>query len=840
MKKNNVVEKEIILSKNFHLSSSAYEKWYLKVFLVIMCFFGVFGATFSFITSFDLEIHKLMIITFMILFITIFSTIFFNKKYTNILIIAINIVYIVLYFLFKNIVIYGVINICNEINNKLISVTGGILLDISSLLSEEININLEASMGIALTFIMFIITEAVCYSIIYKNNFILLLIVTLPCIEIGVFFAIMPDILPFLMLIICWIVACSFSVFKVSLKNKEEFKYNKRKKKYYYANGRIKRNIKIKSGMILAIISFLLFFLVFLAYPQEKYLGNKKLIDTKREMAQYINNAEFKKIFSLFSSSATGGVNGGKLGSVESIEYDNETDLIVKADQFNDDIYLRGYVGEVYTGRSWGNISSNTYKKYKNLLGDICTQNLNYEAAEQYISSNAYKRYKNLLTNIYNQDLNEEEKIIQIENVGANNKYIYAPYNANYESNKDIFNFHNDSFVSPKTNKKSYSFYYYPYEFDNYLYTQFDEEYLDKENKYREFVYDVYTKLPESMLNKVREKYEDLGKGDDYSVDDKIELAKEVINNGTSYTLSPGKLPRGKDFVEYFLFENKKGYCAHYASAACVLLRMWGVPARYVEGYLVKSYGALNDEVNVKDSNAHAWVEVYIDGIGWRIVEVTPGYDDEDSYTTNNIDNREEQQNNIEETKNEEEQKEPLEEENDEDEKNNEEEENGQAEEEGNSSLEKTSENNGALNKFLTKNSILKVIFKNILLGFLIIVALISIILARYSYITNKNKKLFNTEDVNENVINMYKYLKSILDYLKKNSKEPLKDEDIIKNDEFDEILRILNKAEFSNHKISKEESETVRIFVENFADKNYNELSKIKRLIFKYIKVLY
>ena len=75
---------------------------------------------------------------------------------------------------------------------------------------------------------------------------------------------------------------------------------------------------------------------------------------------------------------------------------------------------------------------------------------------------------------------------------------------------------------------------------------------------------------------------------------------------------------------------------------------------------------------------------------------------------------------------------------------------------------------------------------------------------------------------------------------MKKNSKEPLKDEDIIKNDEFDEILQILNKAEFSNHKVSKEESETVRIFVENFADKTYVELSKIKRLIFKYIKVLY
>lgn len=826
MKKNNKVEKEIILSKDFHLSSSSYyENWYLKVFLVILCFFGVYGSLFSFITSFNLEVSRLTLVVFIILLITIFSLIFSMRKRRNALILAINIIYIILYFLFKDIVIYGFINIFVEVNDKLSSITGGILLDIYSLASEEINVGVQTSMSIALMFIAFIIIELVSYSIIYKSNFILLLIVTLPCLEIGVFFAIMPDMLPFFMLIICWIVALSLSMFKVSAKNKSEFKYNKRKKKYFYGNGKVRRNINIKSGMILAMISCLLFFLVFIIYPKEKYLNNKKLIDTKREMAQYINNAEYEKLLSLFSDTATGGINGGKLGSVDSIEYDNKTDLIVKVDQFNEDIYLKGYVGEVYTGRSWENISSSTYRKYKKLLSDICTQNLNYEAAEQYIS----KIYKNILSDNYNQYLNEEKKIIQIENVGANNKYIYAPYNANYESNKDIFNFHNDSFVSPKANKKSYSFYYYPYEFDNYLYTQFDEEYLDKENKYREYVYDVYTKLPESTLNKVREEYEDIGKRDDYSVDDKIELAEEIINSETSYTLSPGKLPRGKDFVEYFLFENKKGYCTHYASAACVLLRMWQVPARYVEGYLAKGYGT--NEVNVKDSNAHAWVEVYIDGIGWRIVDVTPGYDDEDSYT-NNIYNQEEQQNNLEEIKKEEEQQTTSNEEK------------VEAEEEDNSNLEKPSENNSSLNKVLTKHNrliiLLKVIFKNILLGVLIIVILISIIFIRYSYIMNKNKKLFNTEDVNENVINMYKYLKRILDYLKKNSKESLKDEDIIKNDEFDEILQILNKAEFSNHKVSKEESETIRNFVENFVDKTYSELSKIRRLIFKYIKVLY
>ena len=805
MKKNNKVEKEIILNKDLHLSSSSYyENWYLKVFLIIMCFFGVYGAIFSFITSFDLEVSNLTLSVFIILLITIFSLTFSTKKRRNAILLGINIIYIILYFLFNDIVIYGVINIFAEVNDKLSSVTGGILLDVYSLASENMNVSVQTSMSIALMFIAFIIIEVVSYSIIYRNNFILLLIATLPCLEFGVFFAIMPDMLPFLMLIICWIVALSFSMFKVSSKNKREFKYNKRKKKYFYVNGKVRKNINVKGGIILAIISFLIFSLVFIIYPKEKYLNSKKLINKKREIAQYINNAEYEKIFPLLSNTATGGISGGRLGLVDGIEYDNKTDLILETDNLYNDIYLKGYVGEVYTGRSWRNLSSSSYRKYKKLLKGICTQNLNYEGAKEYFSFEG-----------------ESESSIKIQNVDANKNYIYAPYNANYEDNSDIFKFNNDSFVSPKLNKKNYSFNYYPEEMDEYENIQFNEEYLEKESKYREFVYDVYTKLPNSTLKKVREEYEDIGNRTDYSVYDKINLAEEIVNNETNYTLFPGKLPSGKDFVEYFLFENKKGYCSHYASAATVLLRMWGVPARYVEGYVVKNDGNLEDKIYVKDSSAHAWVEVYIDEIGWKVVDVTPGYDD-DSYTsdnesTNNINNQEEVRNNEEQQENNNMQEET---------KNNEEEQ--IKEENSNNNLEGSSEN-----KVAKRNNLLIVVFKYLLLLVLVISFLIIVIVVRHSYIINKRNKLFSTDDVNENVINMYKYLKNILEYLKK-------DNEVIKEEEFNEILRILDKAEFSNHKVSEEESEIVKTFVKNFANKTYSELSKKKKFIFKYIKTLY
>ena len=82
--------------------------------------------------------------------------------------------------------------------------------------------------------------------------------------------------------------------------------------------------------------------------------------------------------------------------------------------------------------------------------------------------------------------------------------------------------------------------------------------------------------------------------------------------------------PEGEDFVSYFLTESHEGYCMHFASAATLILRYMGIPARYVTGYVADV--PASGHVNVPDSAAHAWVEVYIDGYGWEPVEVTPAY----------------------------------------------------------------------------------------------------------------------------------------------------------------------------------------------------------------------
>ena len=109
-------------------------------------------------------------------------------------------------------------------------------------------------------------------------------------------------------------------------------------------------------------------------------------------------------------------------------------------------------------------------------------------------------------------------------------------------------------------------------------------------------------------------------------------LVASQLRARASYSLDPGSLPRGADPIEYFLGENRKGYCAHFASAGVLILRQLGVPSRYVSGYVVHTgqFTRSGDSyvASVKDESAHAWAEVWLDNVGWVPVEMTPGYDD--------------------------------------------------------------------------------------------------------------------------------------------------------------------------------------------------------------------
>lgn len=112
-----------------------------------------------------------------------------------------------------------------------------------------------------------------------------------------------------------------------------------------------------------------------------------------------------------------------------------------------------------------------------------------------------------------------------------------------------------------------------------------------------------------------------------------MSVARYVRTHGT-YTLTPGSVPSGEDFVDYFLTQSKEGYCVHFASATTALLQAVGVPARYVVGYRVD----INDAykwIDVPAFSAHAWTEVYIKGVGWIPIESTAGFPIDTGYYGN-------------------------------------------------------------------------------------------------------------------------------------------------------------------------------------------------------------
>ena len=87
------------------------------------------------------------------------------------------------------------------------------------------------------------------------------------------------------------------------------------------------------------------------------------------------------------------------------------------------------------------------------------------------------------------------------------------------------------------------------------------------------------------------------------------------------YTLRPPAMP--EDGVDALLFDNKRGFCAHYAGASTFLFRAAGIPARVVVGYQGGDPGAGGEYLIVRQYDAHAWVEVWMEGRGWVRVDPT-------------------------------------------------------------------------------------------------------------------------------------------------------------------------------------------------------------------------
>lgn len=140
---------------------------------------------------------------------------------------------------------------------------------------------------------------------------------------------------------------------------------------------------------------------------------------------------------------------------------------------------------------------------------------------------------------------------------------------------------------------------------------------------YERFVRENYLTVPEETRQGLSGVLNQLGCD---STDAPAEIARAVgdfVKNSAAYDLDTPRMPQNEDFVCWFLLESDSGYCVHFATAAAVLLRCMDVPARYVTGYLADAEAGAWTSVTGDD--AHAWVEYYVSGQGWQLLDPTPG-----------------------------------------------------------------------------------------------------------------------------------------------------------------------------------------------------------------------
>lgn len=127
--------------------------------------------------------------------------------------------------------------------------------------------------------------------------------------------------------------------------------------------------------------------------------------------------------------------------------------------------------------------------------------------------------------------------------------------------------------------------------------------------------------LPESLSERVRRLAESWRAGARQDADT-VRAALAYFNREPFvYTLTPPLL--GRDPVDQFLFETRRGFCEHYASAFVTLMRAAGVPARVVVGYQGGIHNPAGDYLIVRQADAHAWAEVWLPHAGWTRVDPT-------------------------------------------------------------------------------------------------------------------------------------------------------------------------------------------------------------------------
>ena len=667
-----------------------------------------------------------------------------------------------------------------------------------------------------------IITSLTAYFAVGRSQFIGAFLVTFPLFEIGAAFGCVSDKIPFALLIAGWAGMLTLHISnrqRTLVRHKNGDKVNNHKQ-FVYEN----RTARFGgSAFVMATAVFLCFVIITNALTSSGFARSENLnalrknvkhtaVDIYDRITGYDHDASLKE---------------GNLEVLGDRKIQNRDYVTVQIPNSKQSLYLKGYVGSIYNGRRWETFDNETYSQLDDVkkafssgdysLPSVTGDLLYSELADKNLNLGDFKLY----------DFRREKD------------YAYAP---NGIVSGTSFESYEDLYLSPEY-KDSYSYKAY-YEMSDYLvlpYTTFfkSKDFQNGWATYSEFVQNNYTLLP-SGIDEIAKLGQQL-KGDTvYKTVDKV---REFLSTNTEYSDSVQKLPDNKDFASYFLFEKGVGYSAHYATAATVILRSLGVPARYVEGFYIpkQDIATANGDDSVKtltlnDGNSHAWIEIFDSSYGWIPVEVTNGYysGSFNALMQQAIDDAE--------NKFEEDQKdEPAKPENNDSAAN--EEENQEPE------VPQEQEQQEEQQNYEESNAILYISIALFSVLGLIILFVIILIIRRIS-VLKKHKEIFNSNDSRKQILfgfelllKMLKFKKTKFDetYTFDEFKKVVEENFDFKESEYnlDEVFEIYQKAMFSKLPVTKDDADKVLDFIDDYGYGVYSGLTVAYRLKWKFIDIL-
>ncbi len=319
----------------------------------------------------------------------------------------------------------------------------------------------------------------------------------------------------------------------------------------------------------------------------------------------------------------------GDLRNADMLNENGEEMLTVKTEQ-EKNIYIHGFVGGDYTNGNWSCLENSHYGgDYFGMLKWLNDRGFNPNTQAAYYYS------------LCDEDTAPKTNNVEINVKNANRYYGYVPSTLSSIINGGMKDKKDEGIISRGVfGKRQYSFGEISSSRPSELTvadlwvsnprTEEQEEYVRSEAVYRDFVYKNYVSLDNDVYDYVNKLFWEDYDSENSGIYSLLNHIREVLKENAEYTSVPESIPDGEEPVIWFLDKEHKGNSMFFASAAAAAFRAYGIPARYAEGYFLRSSDIVSNggsgEVNLTGKDAHAWAEVYFDGIGWLPIDTTPGF----------------------------------------------------------------------------------------------------------------------------------------------------------------------------------------------------------------------